>query len=458
MTQKLKSIPNWFWVIFIPFVIRLPLLFLGYGVEEDAWGHVLNGLEMNLQGQYIISRLPGHPALELLSFFNWWAFGNTYFLWNLAPAIAASWAAFEFYRILLKFQIGPATELSLAFSVVPIVLFSGASFMDYAFQLALILAAYRRFLDEKFIFSGVLIGLAMGFRLTSALILLPILWELFSQKKLLWKNLSSLLLPFLTLSILSYIPAYNQLGWEFFNTYSLPYPSIAKAIYKGSLGAFGLIGFLSILFFGFKTKFKKNGNSPIFWFWMIGLHLLLFIRIPEKSAFLIPAVPFLILAISHGLSRFNQQLFALLLILNSFVMGIHFIDPIRGSDKSALSLNTNIVGQNIAFDFLFGEYAGEWTKRINKLNYVDELLKCKSDSLLNSTVIAGWWYAMLMIEEQEMENAKDVDWHYYIPGADLKAAEAKGLRIFALPEQEAINSRKYAYPAESVKISDYPCP
>ena len=46
----------------IPFIARWPLLSIGFGVEEDAWGHVLNGMEMAESGGYIISRLLSHPA------------------------------------------------------------------------------------------------------------------------------------------------------------------------------------------------------------------------------------------------------------------------------------------------------------------------------------------------------------------------------------------------------------
>ena len=71
-------------VLFLtPFIARWPLLSIGFGVEEDAWGHVLNGMEMAESGGYIISRLPSHPLMEALSFVLWKTIGPMAFYWNL---------------------------------------------------------------------------------------------------------------------------------------------------------------------------------------------------------------------------------------------------------------------------------------------------------------------------------------------------------------------------------------
>ena len=131
-------------VLFLtPFIARWPLLSIGFGVEEDAWGHVLNGMEMAESGGYIISRLPSHPLMEALSFVLWKTIGPMAFYWNLFFSLAASWAVVEFYRLARCFQIQHPFLLSLAFGFVPTVFLSGAAVMDYAFQLALGLWAYR---------------------------------------------------------------------------------------------------------------------------------------------------------------------------------------------------------------------------------------------------------------------------------------------------------------------------
>lgn len=455
MNAKDSTSKEALWVFLIPLLIKLPLLVISFGVEEDAWGHVLNGKEMVESQAYIISRLPGHPLLEALSFILWQFAGNTYWIWNLPFALSASWAGLEFFRILNHFRIERSFWLAIAFSLVPIILFSGATVMDYAFQLALTLSAYRLFLRERFIMAALLIGLAIGFRLTSALFLLPMAFDMWREKRKLQEIvLTSIIAVILGLAF--YLPAYNDLGIAFFNTYSLPYPPIAKVIYKGTVGAFGVIGFFALIIFGIKALKNRKTSTPNFWWIAIGLHLLLFLRLPEKSAFLIPLTPFLLLAIAQQLEGRQIQQLSLLLIVSPFILGVNLSHPLRGSDTSIFSVSRPVSGQEISIDLLYGPYDANLTKRKNKKQYVEGVLGCDS-SPLKGPVIAGWWYAMLEVM-QESNSIDGPDFHYYLPPEEIDKAIDSGLRIFAMPEQASINARKYGYDESTVAVIDYPCP
>ena len=72
-------------------------------------------------------------------------------------------------------------------------------------------------------------------------------------------------------------------------------------------------------------------------------------------------------------------------------------------------------------------------------------------------VLAGWWYAMLRLQEYPGQIV-DSPYRYYLPPRELKTALNKGLRIFALPEQDAVNARKYAYEATDVEMIELSCP
>ena len=450
---------NFLLVFGLPLLLRWPLLHLGFGVEEDAWGHVLNALEMNAQGEYVISRLPGHPAMEALCWLLLQLFGLKAWAWNLTFALAGSWCSWEFYRLLIRFNVPSALGIGLGFNAIPVVLFSGTTTMDYLFQLLLLLLLFRQMLEERWIWVGVLLGLAMSFRLTSALFALAIAAHWLTTASFQWKNTLQLALPATLVVMLSYWPAYQQLGWGFFSTYSLPYPPLAKVLYKGSVGAFGLLGVLAFIIFRFGRKKSATELPTAFIITLIGLHVLLFLRLPEKSAFLLPAVPFLTLWMGSGLSSRNAQIFAVLLMINPFVFGIHLIDPHRGSSASRWAFTQNISTQSIAFDPLFGAYIGEWTKRKNKQQYVEDVLHCaEARAQPNEVVIAGWWYAMLKVTEAASRDTSWAQWQYYLPPEKALLFRQQGLRIFALPEQEAINQRKYASSQFSKTTLDYPCP
>jgi hypothetical protein len=49
-------------------------------------------------------------------------------------------------------------------------------------------------------------------------------------------------------------------------------------------------------------------------------------------------------------------------------------------------------------------------------------------------------------------------YRYYLPPRELEAAFNNGLRIFVLPEQGAVNARKYAYEATDVEMIELSCP
>lgn len=450
---------NFLLIFGLPLLLRWPFMLLGFGVEEDAWGHVLNALEMDAQKTYIISRLPGHPAMEALCWLLLQLFGLKAWAWNLVFALAGSWCSWEFYRLLLRFQVPAALGLGLGFNALPVVLFSGVTTMDYIFQLLLLLLVFRNMLDERWIWVGLLLGLSMSFRLTSALFAIGIAVHWISTRSFQWTNAFRVALPASLLVVLSYWPAFQQLGWSFFSTYSLPYPPLAKVLYKGTVGVFGLIGLGAILISLMARKSSAVALPSAFVFTLIGLHILLFIRLPEKSAFLLPAIPMIILWLGAGLSKRNALKLAWLLLLNPFILGIHLLEPLRGSSASPWAFTQEVSAQTIAFDPLFGPYLGEWTKRVNKQAYVDEVIRCaQNNGLDDEVVIAGWWYAMIMVTETASEQASPIQWQYYLPPEKALQFRQQGLRIFALPEQAAINERKYALSIPLTPLADYPCP
>lgn len=447
-------------VVIIPFLLRLPLLFMGFGVEEDAWGHVLNAIEMQEEGRYIISRLPGHPAMELLSCLLLKSFGTKALLWNLPFALAGSWASLEFYRIARLHKMEAALWLTLCFNAVPSVLFAGATTMDYIFQLALILWAYRSMLKGKWWWVGIALGLAMSFRLTSALFALAIALQWTVRREWRFSNFLAIALPVVLIGVLAFWPAYQQLGSSFFSTYTLPYPPLAKVFFKGSIGLLGPLGFVAMAFLLVRAvRHGFSGQTLPFWFGMILLHLMVFIRLPEKSAFLLPAVPFLLLLIGTNEEKKMIRNLSFLLYIGLFTFGINLKHPERGSSSSVLSITKRVSGQEISFDLLVGPYGGEWTKRQNKAHYVDQVQRCRSErSHSDEELIAGWWYAMMQIDHWRAHGKLDNGLCYYADAENLEIALVRGAELFALPEQEEVNHRKHGTDYLANRIRSYPCP
>lgn len=445
-----------FW-FFTAFLFRLPFLFQGYGVEEDAWGHVLNIYEMLEQERYILSRLPSHPLYEgwlyLMSFIN-----INPFTFNLGAALASSWAAMSFFRIYRHYRLPHQAWATLAFQSVPVIWLNGMTTMDYLFALALGLAAWRMVLKDRAVWAGLFLGLGIGFRMSTALWGLPLLllWKYRTGKPLskeaLWFGATAAVT-----GILPYLVPYATYGLDFFGTYDLPYPGLSKVLFKGIFGVWGPLGVLALMVG--VAAWHRKAEAELLWtaLLQIGLTAALFISLPEKSAFLIPAVPFVIIvlgAVSRG--RLWRRMLNLM-VLSPFAFGINLQDPLRGSLVSGSARVEMIGDQIIAFDPWVGPLAADLSKRWNKADYVDETLYCLSKKQEPQAVIAGWWYAMLEVEKRQREWTAPVEFLYYCPPEKFDELEARKVAVYYLDQQGLINNRKYGNEMATTRAQALTC-
>ncbi|MDZ7846271.1 MAG: hypothetical protein U5L96_05670 [Owenweeksia sp.] len=188
----------------------------------------------------------------------------------------------------------------MAFLFVPVVFVAGQYTIDYNFALMLILGSLWALLRKKYLWAGVLLGLATGFRIFSSLaFILPLSlmhWPLsrLSNWMKYWvaSGLTALLLPFAATIYLWYF-----LSTIFTNLHSPPGPVI---LYELSLGIRGipLLVALTIIFVRFRLL-RKSATQPslhflnvkpllwsviLIWF----LQMLVFLRLPFKAEFFIP--------------------------------------------------------------------------------------------------------------------------------------------------------------------------
>ena len=437
-------------LFFLTLVSRIPLINIGYGPEEDAWGHVQNIFEMKEAGHYIMSRLPGHPIYEGLLYALWPIHSPLVF--NLLSAIASGLAVVAFYRIAQHFKIKHPLSVSIAFAFVPIFYLTSTYTIDYTLGLALSLWSYYFIVKRKILWSSILLAIAVGTRITWVLMLVPILATLngYRFEKFEIKKSFQFLFVFGVLSASVYFPVYDAYGIGFFNTYSLPYPPLAKAIYKGTFGVWGLVAFLFLIaaVVSFIVKFKshvaKLKYRHIVWLMPIVLYLLLFIRLPEKSAFFIPIIPFLLLFIFSLLREKWNKWSAAIAAFSLLFFGINISDPLRGATAKSHDFKKTVSGQEVFFSFERGLLFLEKDKRENKTRVTNRFIHDLNELEKPTVLICGWWYAMIDV------TVKDYSWpwpehvklHYYLSDEEILEYNESGYELLYLPEQEIINNRK----------------
>ena len=436
----------------LAFVLRLPFLFFGYGVEEDSWGHVLNAALMYENGSYEISRLPGHPILEALLMVLWKV--HSPFLFNLPAALASSGSVVVFYRILNRTPNKLAMWWSIAFSMIPIMYISGTYTVDYSLALFFSLLSYESLISGKLERAGIWLAVATGFRITSLGFLIPFAYWLLVNKEqekskaLRLRKVAKLFFISIGVSLIFYIPPMHNYGMAFFDFHRPPYPNFVEAIYKTTIGPWGVLGIIAVIIAKTQLIKRKSINFKNrefnFLFLVILVYGIAFFRMPEKAAFWLPVVPFSLMYISRHVSLLIARLSILFLIFSPLLFGINKTDPYTGSDHSPLAITFGSADGELFFDPIQGPIFNDYTKRINKLEAVEKIEHNIMLIRKPTVVIAGWWYAMIEVDKRDgkWSNANIKVLYYALP-KELEQWKEKGYELRYLPKQEIVNDKKY---------------
>lgn len=434
---------------------RLPFIFDGYGVEEDSWGLVVNSYEMKKYGGYSASRFPGHPLQEYVYRL---IYDQPAWVYNFFSLLASVVAVAFFFKALRKMQFTGAFPAALMFCFTPVFYIAGTYTIDFAWTIAFVMVSFYYLLDQKLVLSGIFIGMATGCRITSEVFLLP--WALLLYNGLdvrtTIKNVIRLSIPAIIIGVLWFIPAYHHYGIAFFD-YSdqFPYPSIAKVVYKLTLGVFGFTGMLVLVIYnliGLKNIFKKNlqavtlfRTERLLWVCLlvIVLHIVSYLRLPQKSGYMVPAIPFFIMLLGLIISEKQFRMATIGMIISPFLFSINLTDPLRGSASSSLAMTFKVSGQEIFLDPLSGPIFSERSKRINKMKYCDEVVKIANKMDYRYMIISGWWYNELQVQQLHQNEHFDRHYRFYEKCSFLDSAKAYDSEIYYLPEQDLYNDEMF---------------
>ncbi len=143
----------------------------GYGADPDAWLVARAAGSLWASGRYVVSRFPGYPLHEIAN-------APLVGLGGAVASNAGTLAAALVLTVLWFRIVGKAgrNPLPLFFSLIcaPLVLTNAATTMDYLWSLAFLLAALDAAIDGKEITSGVLTGIASGFRPSNLTVAIPL--------------------------------------------------------------------------------------------------------------------------------------------------------------------------------------------------------------------------------------------------------------------------------------------
>ena len=445
LPQSKYSLPLLLAIIFLS---RIPFIFSGYGSEEDAWGLILTARNISATGVYEVSRLPGHPVQELLLSLIWqWPA----WLLNLVTVLISTAGIAAFMLALKKLLVQNYLYAGALLAAVPIIYINNTNVMDYTLALSLTFLSLYAITHKKYVVAGMLLGLACGFRITAGAMAIPfalIIWGQELRFQMLFRFGASIAIT----AIACYIPAWMVYGKSFFTYYEyFPYPSFLKNIYKATIGAWGIPGMVALVtgvWFSLR-KLQQTPSANLAHKYLLAaasitilLYTYSFAKIPQKSAFVIPMVPYIILIFVILLKEKQLKWITMLMILSCFFAGIQLDDKLRGSTPTFASYPLQIGNTNVTFDLLQGPVTADDSKRKNKIVYAKKIATELSEIKKPTVLIAGWWQNEVNYFRIASPNS-NTEVVYYIDEATINNYQQQGYQLFYLPEQAYYNDLRF---------------
>lgn len=433
-------------------LVRLPFLFAGYGREEDAWAQALNAKIIWETKVYEVSRLPGHPLYELLMAGLWPL--HSYWLYNGLTALAASLSVVVFYRICVKLELLRPLLLSVAFSFVPAFFIAGTYTIDYNLGLLFVLISFLQLLYKRYWLAGILLGIATGFRISHLGFWLP--WALLAfPARRSFIPIIKIAVAAGIVALIAYLPPLLTYGVAFVDFHKPPFPGWASVFYKLTLGLWGLpllifIGYFLIQKLGKRLSYwmlqDYSVRMPRGFFAALVLiflmQLAVFLRLPFKSEFLIPFIPFALLYLGSLMSRNYTVGLAGFSLISCFLFGFDYQSDFRGSPSSSLAVQFQAGGKQLFLDPLQGPAIIDHRKRLVKSEFVDEVVNWMKQREEPAYLIAGWYWPQIQLKADFLTT---VQTDYYSTEEELRKAQQEGKEVFYLPEINEANAKINAH-------------
>lgn len=360
--------PYYVLILMLFFIIsRVPLLNSGFGTDADAWRIADSALDLNQFHIYHPSRFPGYPFPE---FVNSLVINYGWLITNSLTMIISLISIIFFAKILKELNVKNKGLIVITYAFFPIIWIYSACTMDYMWALTFIIMAWYFIIKGNYKIAGLVMGLAIGSRITSILFIIPFIYYMIFTQKNEIKRILNFLIIAITTSLVLFLPLYLQYGIKFLSYY----PSDISWIlvfsdmnyYFGSLALlFGIV----ICLLSFKNLFGNLKKDKYLQFLLIIviIYLILFIKVPFEIPYLIPIIPFGILLINEITNKKFFAILCVILLLNSFISfnilstdsitnkGVVIYDNEFNAELTGLiqKINNNKIGNSV---IIMGDY------------------------------------------------------------------------------------------------------
>ena len=316
-----------------------PWLFLGYGTDNDIWSLRHAGRVLLTEGTYVGSRNPGYLIPEVgLGFLD--LLGGSV-LSNAGTLVMGLVAVGSFLAITERLAVPHRFLLAAGLVLHPVFWTNATSSMDHVWALGFFLSGWLALLDRRWLLAGLLLGCAVGSRLTLVIAVAAVLGFAFLTDGSARRDTVRAGLLAGLLGAACYLPPASYAGWTpaFLQPAGLGGPELWT--WPMRLGRWG---YKSIYLWGLPTAALLAGFAafvlrvrPIPRPALLGLcafvvvaYEALFLRFPLDVGYLLPVVPFVLVALGVLLVDHQRWLTGFVVLLGLYgVVTINVARPDR---------------------------------------------------------------------------------------------------------------------------------
>jgi hypothetical protein len=302
-------------------ISRIPWLDLGYGTDPDAWRVALSAHHLLDAAEYLPSRLPGYPLHEFVTA----VFVKGGWVWtNLSTVLVSVLGVYLFARLASELRLPARGALTVSFAFAPLLWINSVTTMDYMWALTAILGSYLLTIKGRPGLAGACLGLAVGFRVTSGAVAVPLGLLLWRQQRM--RDLPRFVAALLAVSLLAYSPVIAVYGLRFLNFYgaSVTWQSFLNRLGKDALGVLGALAVLAGLALSWRNLRRlpddlRGDPHVLVWVTVVVLYFVSFVRLPHEIAYLTPVFPFGLFLMARYFRPFALRAALAVILLAGFV-------------------------------------------------------------------------------------------------------------------------------------------
>lgn len=450
----------------VVFVSRLPFINTTLGTDADVYRVALTALHIAREGEYLFSRFPGFPVQEYVFAF---LIGMPAVVLNLITALLSAIGAGVFTLFLRRLHCDNGILLGFALACTPIVFVHSTTSLDYVWALTCIVSAVWFVLKRPWL-AGVLIGLAVGIRFTSLLMLAPmcfLLWKSFPSSRL-RSSLQFIGMVFLTTCVL-YTPVI--LSYQPDPTPHIPMQTdMLTSLYKASVGVWGVPGLVALAGMGITLIFsrlrKRESVGPpdvnqrkemlLFSGIAIVIYVAIFAQYPYESGYLIPIIPWVLLILGMYMNRVQTVVLTATLLLSSFTFGIISTDRPELFAPSRIHVVVPTGQKALTLDVLKGPVWIQYEQRESVHRLVKYLVAYADTVSVSTVIVVGWVLPQLRFELQGATSRSNTTFAYALKTNAIEYYRDHGYDIRYLKSMNEMNIRRYGVDLAKSGASEMP--